>query len=372
MELTQYQIDYCMECGVCTGSCPVNWNYSEFSPRQIIKRYVFDNDYDISMDKNIWLCLTCYRCAKRCPVEIDFPNFTNHFRKEAKKRGNLPNEAHHGILQSIYQIHTLNLSQKRLSWIPDDIKTSNKGDLYYFVGCLPYFDIIFQYLGLKPTDSAISFIKILNSLGIEPVIGSQERCCGHDALWSGDEEIFKELAKKNIDTISSTGAKQVLFTCPEGYWTFKNIYPDVVGELPFEVYYATEYLLKEVSNLDNIFNGKDSVDLLTYQDPCRLGRLSNIYESPRKLLTMIPSLRLKEMVRTRENSLCCGTSSWMECSGINKQMQLERLNEGISTGAKTIITACPKCRIHLTCAQENTPINIPIEDIYCYLSQHLK
>ncbi|PQP33796.1 (Fe-S)-binding protein, partial [Desulfobacteraceae bacterium SEEP-SAG9] len=109
------------------------------------------------------------------------------------------------------------------------------GEYFYFVGCLPYFDVTFNYLDLAPLDTAKSILKLLNRMGIEPVISNDERCCGHDALWSGNETIFRELAERNIEVIKSSGAKTVLFSCPEGYVTFKNYYPKYFGELPFEV-----------------------------------------------------------------------------------------------------------------------------------------
>jgi Fe-S oxidoreductase len=73
------------------------------------------------------------------------------------------------------------------------------------------------------------------------------------------------------------------------------------------------------------------------------------------------------MERNRENALCCGTSAWMECSSCSKAMQMERLQEAIQTGAKTLITSCPKCRIHLTCAQSGMKLDLKVKDIYTYL-----
>ncbi|MDY0040267.1 MAG: (Fe-S)-binding protein, partial [Desulforhabdus sp.] len=86
----------------------------------------------------------------------------------------------------------------------------------------------------------------------------------------------------------------------------------------------------------------------------------------------IPNIRLEEMPRNRESALCCGTSAWMECSNWSKSMQIERLEEAISTGAKTLLTACPKCRIHLVCAQSNTDIRMSVVDLYSFLLHHLQ
>jgi heterodisulfide reductase subunit D len=247
----------------------------------------------------------------------------------------------------------------------------SSGDTFYFVGCLPYFNVVFGYLGLTPLSTAQNILRILNKMGIEPVVSNDERCCGHDAMWSGDEATFQKLAQWNVEVIKAAGAKRVIFSCPEGYTTFCKHYPKVVGDLPFEVLHMTEFLAQELPkaglNLEAHSDG-----LVSYHDPCKLGRWAGIYDPPRELLQLIPELRLVEMPRNRENSMCCGTSAWMECSSCSKAMQTERLQEAIETGAQTLITACPKCQIHLTCAKSNTDLDIDIVDLYSFLAQSMK
>jgi len=210
-------------------------------------------------------------------------------------------------------------------------------------------------------------LTLLNKIGIEPVISDHERCCGHDALWCGDQNTFRKL---NLEAVKSSGAKTVLFSCPEGYVTFKKYYPKYFGALPFEVLHMTEFLARKLPEAGLTFRAT-SAETVTYHDPCRLGRLAGIYEPPRQLLGMLPAIQLVEMERNRENALCCGTSAWMECSGYSKAIQTERMQEAIQTGAKTLITACPKCQIHFTCAQSGTDINLTVIDIFSYLSQRL-
>jgi len=132
----------------------------------------------------------------------------------------------------------------------------------------------------------------------------------------------------------------------------------------------TEFLVRELPQTGLTFQAS-SAETVTYHDPCRLGRLAGIYEAPRQLLAMLPEVKLLEMERNRENALCCGTSAWMECSGYSKAIQTERMQEAIQTGAQTLITACPKCRIHLACAQSGTDINLKMVDLYTYIGRHL-
>ena len=368
--LTQKQVDYCMECGLCTGSCPVSRELSEFSPRQMIKRAVLDPDGGLVRSRELWACLSCANCSTRCPVDIDFPEFISSHRQKALQADNLPLESHHGILQAIAGLQTADLNQQRNGWAKEAGAFRETGDTFYFVGCLPFFDVTFRYLDLSPLETARSILTLLNKMDIEPVISNNERCCGHDALWCGDHDTFRKLAKWNLEVIKSAGAKTVLFSCPEGYVTFKKYYPKYFGALPFEVLHMTEFLDRELPNANLTFQAS-SAEALTYHDPCRLGRLAGIYEAPRQLLQSLPKIELKEMERNRENALCCGTSAWMECSSYSKAIQFDRIQEATQTGAQTLITACPKCQIHLTCAQSGTDSDLKVSDLYTYLTQRL-
>ena len=370
MQLTKQQIDYCMECGVCTGSCPISHERPGFSPRQMIKRTLVEADGNILQSDDLWACLSCSRCSDRCPVGMDFPEFIRSYRVKARTVANLPRESHHGVFQTITALQAGNLKQNRTAWTTGVGKIKEKGEFFYFVGCAPFHNPVFQYLHLNVIDTAKNILTLLNAVGIEPVVSNDERCCGHDAFWAGDEELFARLARKNVETIVASGAKTVIFGCPEGYATFKEHYPAVVGELPFEVRHITEFLLEKIPASGLSFKTGES-GTVTFHDPCRLGRRSGMYEQPRQLIQFVPDTLFKEMENNRENAVCCGTTAWMECSSCSKTMQIKRLKEAEQVGARTIITACPKCQIHLTCAKSNTDINVEVKDLYAYLAQQL-
>ncbi len=361
------QTYYCLDCGVCTGSCPVARVFPDFSPRQIIERSLYGLE-EVS-DDTIWNCLTCAQCSVRCPANINFPEFIRLIRGEARAAGIDGTLTHNGMLQSIWAIQTKDITQDRTFWIEDG-KTADKGDIFYFVGCRPYFDVIFRDIDAGSVRNARNVLKILNGCGIEPVVSNDERCCGHDALWNGDEETFKKLARLNIDIIRNSGAKRVVFSCPEGYYTFKNIYPDYFGELGFEPVHILDFLSEKIQ--EGTVEFQESEKKVTYHDPCRLGRLSGIYDAPRDILKALPGVELMEMRRSRENAICCGTSGWMNCSSCSKEIQVQRLAEARNTGAGTLITACPKCQIHFRCAKSAFDLDIEIDDLYDLVAEHLK
>ncbi len=366
--INETQTYYCLDCGVCTGSCPVAKVFPDFSPRQIIERSLYG--LEEPTDGTIWNCLTCAQCSVRCPANIQFPDFIRLIRKEAHSLGFDGVPSHNGMLQSIMSIQTKDVRQNRTFWV-DGGRTREKGEIFYFVGCRPYFDVVFRDINAGSIQGARNVLKILNACGVEPVVSNDERCCGHDALWNGDEERFLQLGGLNLEVIRASGAKKVLFTCPEGYYTFKHLYPQHFGDLGFEPVHILDFLSEHMKEgaLQLAEAGDEG---LTYHDPCRLGRLAGVYDAPRSLLKAVPGVRFMEMPRSRENAICCGTTGWMNCSSCSKEIQLDRLKEAAETGASALVTACPKCQIHFRCAKAAFDLPIEIIDLYDLLADRLK
>jgi Fe-S oxidoreductase len=341
----------CMECGKCTSTCPVSRFNHGYSPRVLVNKAIRSGNLDLLKDKNIWTCLTCKLCDERCPAGIEYIGLTLATRLEAQKIGEEALCSHGGAAQSLMRIMTSpDLEQKRMDWIDDGLKIAQSGEVLYFVGCLPYFDVLFSELKVNTLNAARASVKILNHLGITPVVLSQERCCGHDLLWGGDMENFEKLAKHNINEIKKSGAKKIIFSCPEGYRTFKVDYPKYFNS-DFEVTHITEIISEGISN--EKINFKNSKGTVTYQVPCRLGRHLGIYDEPRKAIAAVPGLDLHEMARSRNRAICCGVSAWMNCSTYSKSIQRARLKEAKQTKAHKLVLACPKCEIHFQCAMSD-------------------
>jgi len=241
--------------------------------------------------------------------------------------------------------------QKRLEWLNEKYRTSDQSDILFFVGCSPYLAPFFEYLGVRTLDITEASLKILNHLGIEPVILSDEKCCGHDALWMGDVETFKRLAEHNTKLIKEAGVKKIIFSCAEGYRTFKLDYPNYKFEIGCELQHISEFLAERIEKGGLRF--KEIKKKITYQDPCRLGRHLGIYDAPRRVLEAIPGIEFIEMERNRDWSLCCGTGPFTNCDLYSHEMRIGRLLEAKATGAETLITCCPKCQIHFKCAMTN-------------------
>lgn len=359
---------FCLECGKCTASCPIAQVNDSYSPRRIVGHTLQHSKEEVVHDPMLWACLTCKSCEAGCPADVDYTALTLELREQAKEFGQQAICSHGGALQSLMRIMTTpDLKQNRLQWLNGDLKTAEKGDVLYFVGCAPYFDVFFSDLEVQTLNTARSVVKLLNAAGVEPVLMPEERCCGHDLLWSGDRENFLKLAEHNLEAIKSTGAKQVVFSCPECYRTIKKDYAAHFGNLGFECRHISEIIADKIASDAVLFPTNNRQSKVTFQDPCRLGRHLEVYEAPRQVMASLPGIELQEMTRYGKKAVCCGVSNWMNCTTYSKQIQVERLKQAKSTGADTLVTACPKCEIHLRCAMKDRnlgdAIKMEIKDV---------
>ncbi len=337
----------CLDCGKCTGSCPLARVDLEFSPRRLVERVVFGEAESVITDPRLWSCMTCGLCSTRCPSDVDFTRFIIEMRAEAYQAGERGTYAHDGILQEVMRLQAESAHQERTGWLSEDMQVAEEGEYLYFVGCLPFFDVIFANLEVNALDTARSAVRLLNQVGIAPIVSNEERCCGADLLLAGDVDTFRRLAERNVEAIKATGAKKVVFTCAECYNAFQTDYPAHVGALPFEMMHLTELLAEKVKEGELTF--EPSPGSVTYHDACRLGRFLDVYEPPREVIGSVPDLELVEMEDNRERAMCCGSTGWVNCGGSAKLIQKEKLRQARETGAGVMLTACPKCQIHLAC-----------------------
>lgn len=352
--ILENKVYYCVECGKCSSICPMNRGGNAISPRKIVKKILEKHENEVIEDRWLYSCLICGLCDEVCPSAISFTSLIREIRRRALESGNRKLCSQAGELLQLGGMMILpTLKQNRLSWVPEDAKISDKGDVMYFTGCLPYFDAIFKDLEIKTTDMALGTIKMLNAAGIEPVVSNNERCCGHDQLWSGDVATFELLAKLNVEHFKELGIKKLLVSCPECYETISKYYPKYVGELDFEVVYSLDFISKLID--DGKIKMKTDEMNATYHDPCSLGRHLNTYESPRNVLSSIDNLNFIEMEQIKEAGPCCGVSAWITCDNKSKEMQDNRLKEAKRVGADKLVTTCPKCYIHFTCALKKRP-----------------
>ncbi|MFQ5606062.1 MAG: (Fe-S)-binding protein [bacterium] len=367
---------YCLECGKCTASCPIALVNDSYSPRTIVAHTLQRSTDEVLRDPMLWACLSCKNCEAGCPADVDYTNVTLELRVQGREYGQQGRCTHGGALQSLMRIMTTpEIKQNRLNWVNGDLKTAEQGEVLYFVGCAPFFDVFFSDLDVRTLDAAKSVVRLLNAVGIEPVLMPNERCCGHDLLWSGDLDNFLKLAEHNLNAIKETGAKQVVFSCPECQRTVKEDYSAHLGSLGFEALHISEFVADKLKPDGISFPTNSRDQKVTFQDPCRLGRHLGVYDAPRKVMSSVPGVELTDMAKSGKKAVCCGVSNWMNCTTYSKQIQVERLKQAKATGADTLITACPKCEIHLRCAMKDQnlgkEISMGIKDVATLAAESL-
>jgi Fe-S oxidoreductase len=329
----------CFQCGLCDVVCP--WNQVRiFSMRKIVRQATFGLTEIESED--IWLCTTCGRCPQQCPRDVQQIESGVALRRIATEYGIFP--------EPVQPIRTVRGSlvgegnplseerQTRADWTEGlSIKTFTEGtDILYFPGCYPSYDPRMKKV-------ARATAHILNAAGVDfGILGEKENCCGESIRKTGDEELFKTLARENIKTFIDNGVKKILVSSPHCYHTFKNEYPEFM--VHFEVVHISQYLF-ELIDQGKIKLTKEYGKNVTYHDPCYLGRHNEIYDEPREILKKIPGLELNEMSESREDSLCCGGGGgriWMETPKGERFSDL-RLEQAKGVGAEVLVTACPYC-----------------------------
>jgi Fe-S oxidoreductase len=301
----------------------------------------------------LWSCVTCGACVEQCPVDIEHVDHIVDMRRyQVLIESQFPKEAH-TLLRNLERAGDPwgRGSKARLEWmagLPFDVRVLGAGeqlpeDTEYllWVGCAGSLDE-----NAKKTTRAVA--ELLDEAGVRfMVLGGEETCTGDAARRLGQEVLFQELAKQNVETLNNVGAKRIVVTCAHCFNALGNEYKQLGGN--YEVVHHTQLLSQLVAEKRLVPVRPVDADV-TYHDPCYLGRHNRIFDPPRDLLGSVPGVRLTEMPRNRETSFCCGAGGarmWME-ETLGTRINETRTDEALGTGAELITAACPYCIVMLT------------------------
>jgi heterodisulfide reductase subunit D len=361
----------CIRCGQCSYTCPVYRVKltQAFSPRGRVAllRAASRGEADLSANfaSKFYSCTLCGACTEACPSGVQVDDLLVRVRQELAERGALP-PALSRVSQTIHQTHNISGEDNdlRLIWtenLPQRPTGSNKekADVVYFVGCVG---------ALFPRSYSIpqAFVQTLEAAGVDySLLGGSEWCCGYPLFLNGLLHEAEETILHNVAEVRARGARQVVLACPSCYHLWKHVYPTVAAQdmEGLEVLHATEFLAQLIEQGRLPLTEVNRI--VTYHDPCDLGRKSKIYEAPRRILRSIPGLTLTEMRDNRENALCCGGGGNLESydPGLMAAAGARRLAQAQETGAEAIVSACQQCERALTNAARQQRTRLRVMDI---------
>jgi Fe-S oxidoreductase len=364
--------DACTMCGRCTSVCPAHATGKPLDPREIVLKSgavmaasgspavspPIGEDPQIVIAANslferitaeeVWACTTCKACDENCPVNIEILDKILDMRRYLTlMESDFPTELGNAYRGMENSGNPWGMSQTdRGNWAKnlDGITILDGGDPFtaeylYWVGCAGSFDDKNQ----KVTQA---MAKLLQRAGVSfAILGPSENCTGDPARRSGNEYIFQMLATQNIETLDGMGVRKIITQCPHCFNTLENEYPQLGGN--YEVLHHSQFLeeLIDTGKLD--MTGAKLEERMVYHDSCYLGRHNDVYMAPRKVLGSLKGIEIVEAERNGTKGMCCGAGGarmWMEES-TGKQVNVERSQELIATGATRIATACPFCYI---------------------------
>ena len=368
----------CIMCNRCQDVCPAYVTGKELSPSalEINKRFLIKDEFDrlaggepsapelmgtVLSESALWACTACGACVDICPVGNE-PMFDilSIRRSQILMEGQFPNELQNAFNGMERQANPWQISETRPSWSQGlDVPTIQENpdyEILFWTGCAVRFEESAQ-------KSARALVKILRSANVNfAVLGEEEKCTGDVARRAGNEYLYEELARANVDQLNDLPRRRIVVTCPHCLHNLSNEYADFGGE--FEV--IDQERLPSGSRENPIAN-------VTFHDPCYLGRQNGIMDEPRAALRHT-GVNLVEMARNRKASFCCGAGGaqfWKEEEPGDSAVNLARYQEAQSTGADTLAVGCPFCLRMLKDANLANPDGPEVKDVAEIVAERL-
>jgi Fe-S oxidoreductase len=365
----------CTECGRCEAACPAHNTQKPLNPKQVIHEgklnllangkvilssrpadtlasappdasmttpLINGSEESVATDA-IWACTTCGACMVKCPVFIEHvPKIISMRQHLVMEKAQFSEELIGFFENSEQRFNPWGIAPTdRTKWAQDlDIKILSEGaevEYLFYVGCAGAFDS-------RNRQVTTALTSILNAANLSwGILGNEEKCCGDSQRRLGNEYVFDQLARDNIEIFNKYGVKKIITYCPHCFSTLKNDYKQFGAD--FEVIHHTQLIHSLINQgkikLQGNANGKTVI-----HDSCYLGRYNQIYDEPREIVKAASQgTAPMEMQRCGQESFCCGAGGgrmWME-ELIGKRIYLERTQEALKTNPSTIAVACPYC-----------------------------
>jgi Fe-S oxidoreductase len=355
----------CIDCGRCDDYCPANQSGKPLSPKNLIlklkdfqlkeKKKLLSKE-DAALDPlmgdtysgdEIWTCTSCGACMHVCPVKNEhIPKIIGLRQSLVLMESSFPEEMGQFFRSMETNANPWGFgSATKGEWAEElDIKTLAQNadvDILYWVGCAGSFDE-------RSKKVSYAMVNILKAAGVNfGILGQEENCCGDQARRLGNEYMFQMMAQETIETLKRYNIKKMVVTCPHGFNTFKNEYPEFAKTLgidwDIEVIHHSQFISQLIK--DGKLKLKQPLDTsVTFHDPCYLGRHNNEFKAPRNVLKQ-SCATFKEMKNNHSHSFCCGAGGglmWTE-EHLGTRVNHMRTDYALGAGTKLVCTSCPFC-----------------------------
>jgi len=379
----------CYQCEKCSSGCPTV-TAMRYRPAQMMRLAQFGLGDMLATDASIWRCVGCDNCTVHCPHDLSVRRLVEVMRQKVMQDYLTQgldvldgDEALHKGVQALSALGErigtyYNVSGEdnasRLAWTdnlaekPEGLVRNAEAELIYFVGCVS---------AMFPMSYGIpqSFVTVLGRAGVSfTTLGSDEQCCGFPLLMAGQLKQAQGLIRHNVEQVRALGIPRLVTTCPSCYHMWHHTYPEVLGEeLGFEVVHAVEVMSDLVTEGQLELTEPRRTGVVTYHDPCDLGRKSGIYDPPREVLRRVPGYTFVEMQQSREYALCCGGGGNLETfdKALVQEVAAQRIAQAAEVNATVLVSACPQCVRTLSKAARAQRVRIRVMDLTQFVEMAL-
>jgi heterodisulfide reductase subunit D len=384
----------CYQCERCSSGCPTV-SAMRYRPAQMMRLAQFGLGDRLATDASIWRCLSCDTCTAHCPHDLSVRRLVEVMRQHVMQerylvggvdalggKGDGDEALRKGVRalgmlgERISAYHNVSGEDNaaRLAWTdnleekPEGLVGDTGAELAYYVGCVS---------AMFPMSYGIpqSFATVLSRSGVRfTTLGGEEWCCGYPLLMAGQLRQAEALIRHNVEQMQALGVDRVVATCPSCYHMWHHVYPEIVNEpLGFEVIHAVE-LLSDLARADRLdLTEPRRTGVVTYHDPCDLGRKSGIYDAPREVLSRVPGYTFVEMQQSREHALCCGGGGDLETfdPDLVQEVAGQRIAQAAEVGATVLVSACPQCVRTLSKAARANRMRVRVMDMTQFIEMAL-
>lgn len=385
--LALMRYDACMRCGECTATCPTGGEAQEVelvTPRGKIARLreYYKAQYGLrarllgpkeipddqlkELAGRAYECTICGQCKTVCPAHLDTIEMWENMREFLVANGLGPLPAHESFVKSIenYDNPWMQPRIQRSRWakrIEKEVKVKDalkdKPEVLFFVGCTAAFDPNIR-------EMAVNSARVLGAAKVDfGTLGNEEGCCGSTLLRTGLVASARKTAMKNLELFERAKPGLMVASCAGCYKTIKQDYPRI-QKPSAKMVHITEFVDELVSS-GRLKMNKHLDNVVTYHDPCHLGRHNKLFDTPRRIIESVPGVKLVEMERTREESRCCGAGGGVKTAfpDLAQKIALLRVGDAEETGADAMVTSCPFCYQSLKAAIESKGSKLKMMDI---------